>query len=158
METKPSLVAIGADDKGPLLDTLIADLDRRGAQVERFGAIADGSTTWAQIGRAVGEAVASGRADFAGIVCRWTGTRISIAANKVPACAPRSAPMPRPPPAPANGTTPTSSRLSLRATAPAVGAEILDAFLATAVSDDPGDRAEISAIEPSAARTPRASR
>jgi len=139
-------VAIGADDRGPLLDRLVEELDRRGAQIERFGAIADGSTAWAQIGRAVGEAVASGRADV-GIVCCWTGTGISIAANKVPGV--RAALC-------ADAETATGARkwndanvlaLSLRATAPAVGAEILEAFLTTPVSDDAADRSEIRKIE-----------
>jgi ribose 5-phosphate isomerase B len=35
------------------------------------------------VGRAVGEAVASGECEY-GIVCCWTGTGVSIAANKVP--------------------------------------------------------------------------
>jgi ribose 5-phosphate isomerase B len=37
---------------------------------------------WPDVGRAVGEAVSSGRADR-GVVCCWTGTGVSIAANKV---------------------------------------------------------------------------
>jgi ribose 5-phosphate isomerase RpiB len=36
--------------------------------------------------------------------------------------------------------------LSLRATSPAVGLEILDAFLTTSVSDEPGARAEIAKL------------
>ena len=138
-------VAIGADDTGPLLDALIGELERRGAQVARYGAIADGSTAWASIGRAVGEAVAGGRADV-GIVCCWTGTGISIAANKVPGV--RAALC-------ADATTAQGARtwndanvlaLSLRATAPGVGVEILEAFLATPVSDDPADRTEIAKL------------
>lgn len=138
-------VAIGADDTGPLLDALIVELDRRGAHVERFGAIADGSSAWASIGRAVGEAVAAGRADV-GIVCCWTGTGISIAANKVPGV--RAALC-------VDATTAEGARkwndanvlaLSLRATSPAVGVEILAAFLATPVSDDLADRTEIAKL------------
>jgi ribose 5-phosphate isomerase B len=37
---------------------------------------------WPDVGRTVGEAVANGDADV-GIVCCWTGTGVSIAANKV---------------------------------------------------------------------------
>jgi ribose 5-phosphate isomerase B len=37
---------------------------------------------WPDIGRGVGDAVAAGRADV-GVVCCWTGTGVSIAANKV---------------------------------------------------------------------------
>ena len=82
--------AIGADDRGPLTDALIDELGRRGIEVDRHGAVraegsaatGSGESEWASIGRAVGEAVAQGRADV-GIVCCWTGTGISIAANKV---------------------------------------------------------------------------
>ena len=138
-------VAIGADDTGPLLDALIGDLERREAQIQRFGAIADGSRAWASIGRAVGEAVAGGTADV-GIVCCWTGTGVSIAANKVAGV--RAALC-------ADATTAQGARtwndanvlaLSLRATAPAVGVEILDAFLATPVSDEPADQSEIAKL------------
>jgi len=139
-------IAIGADDRGPLLDALLDELGRRGLGIERFGAILDGTTAWAEIGRAVGAAVASGRADL-GIVCCWTGTGISIAANKVPGV--RAALC-------GDAVTAAGARkwndanvlaLSLRATAPAVGIEILDAFLATPSSDDAADRAEIAKIE-----------
>jgi ribose 5-phosphate isomerase RpiB len=66
--------AIGADDAGPLTSALLDELQRRGCEVARFGALraadepANGDTEWASIGRAVGEAVADGRADV-GIVC-----------------------------------------------------------------------------------------
>ncbi len=142
----PVRIAIGADDRAPLLDVLVEDLERRGAHLERFGALADGSTAWAEIGRAVGEAVAAGRADV-GIVCCWTGTGISIAANKVSGV--RAALC-------GDAVTAAGARtwndanvlaLSLRATAPAVGIEILEAFLSTAPSDDPSDQNQIRRIE-----------
>lgn len=129
-----------------MLDALVDELARRGVEIERFGAIADGSTAWAEIGRAVGEAVAAGHADV-GIVCCWTGTGISIAANKVAGV--RAALC-------ADATTAAGARrwndanvlaLSLRATAPAVGVEILNAFLSTPASDERADRAEIAKIE-----------
>jgi ribose 5-phosphate isomerase B len=139
-------VAIGADGAGPLTDALLEELARRGYEIARYGAIADGSTAWASIGRAVACAVAQGRADL-GIVCCWTGTGISIAANKVHGA--RAALC-------ADAQTAEGARrwndanllaLSLRATSPAVGLEILEAFLVTPVSDRAGDRAEIQAIE-----------
>jgi ribose 5-phosphate isomerase B len=139
-------VAIGADDRGPLTEGLLSELERRGIDVERYGAIADGSTAWASIGRAVGETVAAGRADV-GIACCWTGTGISIAANKVPGV--RAALC-------GDAATATGARrwndanvlaLSLRATAVPVALEILEAFLSTPASDDAADRAEIDNIE-----------
>ena len=146
-------VAIGSDDSGPLTEALLEELDRRGCAVERFGALryalrqAQGDGAWASIGRAVGEAVAAGSADV-GIACCWTGTGISIAANKIPGV--RAALC-------GDAATAEGARrwndanvlaLSLRATSPAVGREILDAFLATPVSDDGVDLREIAAIEP----------
>jgi ribose 5-phosphate isomerase B len=139
--------AIGADDTGPLTDALLAELERRGAAIARYGALRDSSTHWAQTGRAVGAAVAGGEADL-GIVCCWTGTGIAIAANKVPGV--RAA---------LCGDAPTAEgarrwndanvlALSMRATSPAVGLEILNAFVRTPASDEPSDRREIAAVEP----------
>jgi ribose 5-phosphate isomerase B len=138
-------VAIGADDTGALTDVLVAELERQGHALERFGALLDGRADWASIGRDVGSAVAAGRADV-GVVCCWTGTGISIAANKVAGV--RAALC-------ADAATAAGARtwndanvlaLSLRATSPAVGLEILDAFLTTNASDDPGVRAEIAKL------------
>ena len=139
--------AIGADDTGPLTEALLAELDRRGIVAEAFGALrTPEDTEWASIGRSVGEAVAAGRADV-GIVCCWTGTGISIAANKVRGV--RAALC-------ADATTAEGARrwndanvlaLSLRATSPAVGLEILAAFLSAEASADPADRRSIEAVE-----------
>ena len=139
--------AIGADDTGPLTEALLADLERRGIALERFGAFrAPDDTEWASIGRAVGAAVAAGRADV-GIVCCWTGTGISIAANKVRGV--RAALC-------GDAATAEGARrwndanvlaLSLRATSPAVGLEILAAFLSAEASADSADRRSVEAIE-----------
>jgi len=142
----PLRCAFGSDEAGPLTDALLGELERRGIAVERFGAVRDGSAEWASIGRAVGETVASGRADV-GIACCWTGTGISIAANKVRGV--RAALC-------GDVATAQGARrwndanvlaLSLRATTPAVGVEILDAFLAAHPSEDALDRAQIAALE-----------
>ena len=144
--------AIGSDDTGPLTGALLDELNRRGVTVARFGALrepgepANADTEWASIGRAVGEAVADGHVDV-GIVCCWTGTGISIAANKVRGV--RAALC-------GDAVTAAGARrwndanvlaLSLRATSPAVGVEILASFLAAQPSDDPSDRASIDAVE-----------
>ena len=72
-------VALGTDEHTALLDDLVALLGETGHEAV---VVADGDP-WPDVGRAVGEAVASGRADR-GVVCCWTGTGVSIAANKVP--------------------------------------------------------------------------
>ena len=58
---------------------VLAELQAQGHDVTQ---VATGEQ-WPEVGRAVGEAVASGRADR-GVVCCWTGTGVSMAANKVP--------------------------------------------------------------------------
>lgn len=64
-------------------DAVVAWLRSAGHEVvDSGGGVADGTAAWPEVGRAVAEAVAGGVAD-AGVVCCWTGTGVSIAANKV---------------------------------------------------------------------------
>ena len=72
-------VAFGTDEQTPLTDGVVALLTDRGHDVE----IVALGESWPDAGRLVGEAVGSGRCDR-GVVCCWTGTGVSIAANKVP--------------------------------------------------------------------------
>lgn len=69
---------MGTDEHLPLFDELGRRITELGHEVV---VVADGET-WPDAGRLVGEAVASGTADR-GVVCCWTGTGVSIAANKV---------------------------------------------------------------------------
>jgi ribose 5-phosphate isomerase B len=71
-------VAFGTDERTDVTDHLKATLAERGHQVVVVGE----GEPWPDVGRGVGEAVASGAADR-GVVCCWTGTGVSIAANKV---------------------------------------------------------------------------
>jgi ribose 5-phosphate isomerase B len=140
-------VAVGADARGALTDALVAELHERGIDVALHGALDDGSDAWASIGRAVGQSVRAGNADL-GIVCCWTGTGVSIAANKVDGI--RAALC-------ADAVTAEGARrwndanvlaLSMRATTPAVGLEILDTFLRTPATADPAERREIDKLDP----------
>jgi ribose 5-phosphate isomerase B len=74
---------VGSDERTHLTDALIEELRQRGHELELIGPLANETLQWPEVGRAVGEAVAEGRAEQ-GIVCCWTGTGVSIAANKVP--------------------------------------------------------------------------
>lgn len=139
-------IAVGADASGALTDALVDELRKRGVDVALYGALDDGSDAWASIGRAVGESVRAGRADL-GVVCCWTGTGISIAANKVAGV--RAALC-------ADAVTAEGARrwndanvlaLSMRATTPAIGLEILDAFLRTQATRDPAERREIDKLD-----------
>ena len=71
-------VAFGTDEHTPLTEAIVADLEARGLDVT---VVADGDP-WPDVGRRVGEAVAGGEAER-GVVCCWTGTGVSMAANKV---------------------------------------------------------------------------
>ena len=77
-------MALASDERTSLTDFLIRDLERRGHEVLRFGAIAenDPEGDWPLSTRNAAAAVARGDASEA-IVCCWTGTGASIAANKV---------------------------------------------------------------------------
>jgi ribose 5-phosphate isomerase B len=72
-------IAFGGDDGGhPLHEVVVRRLRDRGHDVVL---LADGDP-WLDVGRRVGEAVASGAADR-GVICCYTGTGVSMAANKV---------------------------------------------------------------------------
>jgi ribose 5-phosphate isomerase B len=71
-------IAVGTDEATPLTENIMTKLRERGHEVVVVG---DGDT-WPDVGRAVGAAVASGAVDR-GVVCCWTGTGVSMAANKV---------------------------------------------------------------------------
>ncbi len=122
-------IALGADDKTHLVDAIARRLGELGHDVTRFGAAADEREAWGKTAVRVAEAVARGDHDQ-GIVCCWTGTGVSIAANKVEGV--RAALC-------ADAETARGARrwndanvlaLSLRATSEAVAREIVDAWLA----------------------------
>lgn len=121
-------IAYGTDEVTAATEELRAHLAAAGHEVE---VVADG-LEWPDAGRAVGEAVAAGRAD-AGVVWCWTGTGVAMAATKVPGV--RAALC-------ADTETARGARrwndanvvaLSLRLTTATVAAEIVDVFCATAV-------------------------
>ncbi|GBD14191.1 Putative sugar phosphate isomerase YwlF [bacterium HR25] len=137
-------IALGSDEKTILTDYLVEELRRRGLEVELFGPLRGESVQWAEVARQVAEAVASGRADQ-GILCCWTGTGVSIAANKVPGV--RAALC-------HDAETARGARawnranvlcLSLRSTAPAVAREILDAWFST--EPDPSEAENVARVE-----------
>lgn len=125
-------VAVGADDPCTLVDAVRSHLEAAGHEVVEPVAV---GSVWTDVGEAVGRAVAEGRAQLGVVVC-WTGTGVSIAANKVPGV--RAALC-------VDAETATGARrwndanvlaLSQRLTTPTVGEEILDAFLAGQPDDD----------------------
>ncbi len=77
-------VALCSDEPYPVHAVVRALLEARGHEVVPFGAVADGNEApWAEVAEEAALAVASGACDEGVFFC-WTGTGISIAANKVP--------------------------------------------------------------------------
>jgi ribose 5-phosphate isomerase B len=76
-------LAIGSDERTHLTDTIIEELKKRGHQLQLYGPLADQQAYWPEVAQQVAEQVAAGSADE-GILFCWTGTGISLAANKVP--------------------------------------------------------------------------
>lgn len=139
-------VIVGADDEGVLADAVIAELRAGGHEVTALGPIAGGRDEWAAVGRNVGAAVASGDAEIGVVMC-WTGTGVSIAANKVPGV--RSALC-------LDAETARLARrynhanvlaLSMRSTTAPVGREILRAFVDGPWGDDDFDRRNVEALD-----------
>jgi ribose 5-phosphate isomerase B len=132
-------VAFGTDEHTSLTESIVADLEQRGVDVRL---VADGDP-WPDVGRRVGEAVAGGDAER-GIVCCWTGTGVSMAANKVAGV--RAALC-------TDAETARGARrwndanvlaLGLRLTSPELAKEMVDAFLSTEVDD--GEREQIAKL------------
>src|SRR6476646_3865873 len=69
---------LGSDEARPVVDHVAAHLREKGHEVRMLAPKA-----WASVAVEVARAVAAHEADE-GIVCCWTGTGVSIAANKVP--------------------------------------------------------------------------
>jgi len=76
-------LAVGSDERTPLTDAVVADLQERGHDVVLFGLLTGQEDYWPDIAHQVAENVVSGLADEVILFC-WTGTGVSIAANKVP--------------------------------------------------------------------------
>jgi len=124
-------IAFGTDEETDSTGAIVTWLREQGHDVT----VVSAGDVWPDAGRRVGEAVAAGEVE-AGVACCWTGTGVSIAANKVAGV--RAALC-------GDAETATGARrwndanvvaLSLRLTTPALGQEILEAFLSTPPDDD----------------------
>src|SRR5437667_9519498 len=124
-------IAFGTDERTAVTDEMVATLERAGHEV----VLRLEGEPWPDVGRRVGEAVVDGDAER-GVVCCWTGTGVSIAANKVAGV--RAALC-------TDAETARGARrwndanvlaLGLRLTSPEVASEMLEAFLGTEVDTD----------------------
>src|SRR4051794_16278840 len=76
-------IAVAADERTGIADAVVEELRRRGHEPVLHGALSDGDRDdWAWCAEAAARDVVDGRAEQA-VVCCWTGTGASIAANKV---------------------------------------------------------------------------
>ncbi|HWF44488.1 MAG TPA: RpiB/LacA/LacB family sugar-phosphate isomerase [Candidatus Kapabacteria bacterium] len=129
-------IAIGSDTATDLTEAILEEVQKRGHTVLQFGPLQmnEAARDWPLVAADVAWAVAKEDAEE-GIVCCWTGTGVSIAANKVPGI--RAALV-------ADAETARGARvynhanmlaLSLRATTVPIMREILEAWFATPISE-----------------------
>jgi ribose 5-phosphate isomerase B len=140
-------VSASADELTGVAGLLLGELERRGCETLVHGALAEGEREdWAWASEAVARDVADGRAQQ-GIVCCWTGTGASIAANKVDGV--RAALCPDAPTAAGARRWNDANVLaiSLRATSDAELSEILDAWFSGEASIEEEDRANIAHLD-----------
>ncbi|MFD5255390.1 RpiB/LacA/LacB family sugar-phosphate isomerase [Streptomyces bobili] len=140
-------ISVSSDMDEPVARALVAELRGRGHDVVPHGALRPGSDPrWAVCSEAAAREVADGTSEQA-VVCCWTGTGASIAANKVPGV--RAALC-------ADAATADGARrwndanvlaLSLRLTSEPLLKEILDAWFAAEASEDSEDRANVLHVD-----------
>ena len=140
-------IAVAADELTGVAAAVVEELHRRGHEPVAHGALSDEERNdWAWASESAARDVAEGRAEQ-GVVCCWTGTGASIAANKVPGV--RAALC-------ADAETAGGARrwndanvlaLSLRTTSEALLSEILDAWFEGRPSTEAGDVANVRHLD-----------
>ena len=140
-------ISVAADELTGVAGEVMEELRQRGHELLPHGALSeDERDDWAWCSEAAARDVVEGRADQA-VVCCWTGTGASMAANKLPGA--RAALC-------ADAETARGARrwndanvlaLSLRTTSPALLGEILDGWFEAGPSDDEDDRENIRHVD-----------
>jgi ribose 5-phosphate isomerase B len=140
-------ISVAADEQTGVAQAVVEELRRRGHEPLLHGALNDDERDdWAWASEAAARDVAEGRADQA-VVCCWTGTGASIAANKVAGI--RAALC-------GDAETARGARrwndanvlaLSLRTTSPALLDEILDGWFDAGPSEDADDVANVRRVD-----------
>src|SRR5919201_1990542 len=140
-------ISVAADERTGVAEAVVEELQKRGPEPIVHGALSDEERDdWAWASERAARYVAEGRAEQ-GVVCCWTGTGASIAANKVHGV--RAALC-------GDAETARGARrwndanvlaLSLRATSDAVLGEILDAWFEGRPSDEHDDVANFRHVD-----------
>ncbi len=121
-------IAVGSDERTQLTDFIVDELRKRGMEVELHGPLRGEKLEWTDVAREVSERVTEGACDQ-GILFCWTGTGVSIAANKVPGIRAALCQDAKTAEGARKWNDANVLAMSLRATSPTVAAEILDAWL-----------------------------
>jgi len=139
-------IAVSTDERTPIVDAVLSELERRGHEVAYFGPEPDDSSVdWTDVTLEAVSRVRDAEADEAIVMC-WTGTGCTIVANKVPGI--RAALC-------HDAETARGARvwnhanvlaLSLRATPEPVMKEILDRWFGTPFSEDDWNRRQIQRV------------
>jgi ribose 5-phosphate isomerase B len=136
-------IAVSADERTGVADAVVDELRRRGHELLVHGALSDEERDdWAWCSEAAARDVADGRAEQA-VVCCWTGTGASIAANKVTGIRAALCGDARTAEGARRWNDANVLALSLRTTSEAELGEILDAWFAAGPSADADDAANI---------------
>jgi ribose 5-phosphate isomerase B len=136
-------IAVAADERVGVADAVVEELRRRGHEVLLHGALSEAERDdWAWASEAAARDVAEGRAEH-GVVCCWTGTGASIAANKVEGIRAALCGDARTAEGARKWNDANVLALSLRATSAPELQEILDAWFAAGPSTEPDDVANV---------------
>src|ERR671935_1832055 len=140
-------ISVAADERTGVADAVAEAVRARGHEVAAaHGALSDAERDdWAWASEAAARDVAEGRADQA-VVCCWTGTGASIAANKVDGVRAALCLDAQTADGARKWNDANALALSLRATSEAELGEILDAWFAGEASGDADDTANVEHI------------
>jgi ribose 5-phosphate isomerase B len=139
-------LAVGADERMHVVEVVLNMLKEDSHDVIWFGPSGEETESWPEVARQVAEAVATGQVEEGVLFC-WTGTGVSIAANKVHGI--RAALC-------ADAETARGARLwnnanvlcmSMRVTSEVVAKEILETWFATAYEPNPTDDACLAQVD-----------
>jgi ribose 5-phosphate isomerase B len=140
-------ISVAADERTGVAEAVLEQLRERGHEPIAHGALDPGDRDdWAWASEAAARDVAEGRAEQA-IVCCWTGTGASIAANKVPGIRAALCLDAQTAEGARRWNDANALAISLRATSEAELSEILDAWFEAEPSADEEDRANVAHLD-----------
>lgn len=139
-------ISVGADENLHIVDVILQSLTENGHVVKRYIPGADETLPWPHVAQQVAQDVITGSSDEGILLC-WTGTGVSMAANKVPGI--RAALCD-------DAETARGARLwnnanvlclSMRRTSEVIAKEILETWFNTQYEPNPTDDACLALIE-----------